>query len=536
MRKNLIKKTGVSLLVVALSACGGGGNSDTVQHPMPTKVVLSLTDFEDTGRDRTDFITQDQSFDLSIKADFVYSQVIYQVSKDSGKTWTSTTEKQKQLADGTYQFKVTLKDAAGQSMSSNMIQVTVDRTAPILEKVNLINVDTQRIGTSDQSLISGQTEKGMLIKIKADQQQVNGAPLISNSLGQFQLEIPARIQGESIEVQAEDLAGNLSQIQKLTAPMERSIYSDIDVSELSGVYQLSYQITKLEKIQQYLWIDQDGIMTILNDKNSSFYTQNLKNPQNCYGLPEVGTPNWTLQGKQIYKKQPESKTYFINVNGVEYKFDQNLDYLHDDGVLARYMSNMPADINYGAKNWVLFPFAKSNLTAEALQQKVCSNDQTRLKKMIHPALVDARSVAGLFKSNDENQIVYTQITENGKFNIYSYDQNNKCYKHPNNLDVNFSLDQQYLQQDQSKLFIYQPYGTTGFGATAFVKIMLNNLTQQAVKAEGNYGEIFLSDAMGKFKVSISSPNIYKPEHRSLILGGQFEQQMTQQQLEQQKCK
>ena len=102
--------------------------------------------------------------------------------------------------------------------------------------------------------------------------------------------------------------------------------------------------------------------------------------------------------------------------------------------------------------------------------------------------------------------------------------------------MNFSLDQQYLQQDQSKLFIYQPYGTTGFGATAFVKVMLSNLNQQGVEAKGDYGKIFLPNATGQLNVAISSPNIYKPEHRNLILGGQFEQKITQQQLEQQKCK
>ena len=536
MRKNLLKLTGASLVAITLSACGGGGSSDTTQQPIAKNVVLSLNDFEDTGRVKTDFITQDHNFNLAVKADFTYSQTSYQVSKDLGKTWTNTSDKQQQLADGTYQFKVVLKDATGQTVSSNIIQVTIDRTAPVLEKIALKNVDTQNVGISDQSLISGQTEAGMLIKVKADQQLVNGAPLISNTLGQFQLEIPARIQGESIEVQAEDLAGNLSQSKTAIAPIEKSVYSHIDVSELSGVYELSYQITKLEKIQQYLWIDQDGVMTILNDKNSSFYSKNLLNAQNCYGLPEVGTPNWTLQGKEIYKKQPESKTYFISVNGVEYQFDQNLDYLHNDGALARYMNNMPADINYGTKNWVLFPFAKSNLTIAALQQKVCSTDQARLKKMIHPALVDARSVAGIVKTSDDAKIAYTQITENGKFNVYHYDSNAKCYTHPKNFDVNFSLDQQYLQQDQSKLFIYQPYGTTGFGATAFVKVMLSNLNQQGVEAKGDYGQIFLPNTTGQLNVAISSPNIYKPEHRNLILGGQFEQKMTQQQLEQQKCK
>src|SRR5207237_333643 len=85
----------------------------------------------------------------------------YEVSTDNGATWTTTTAAQASLADGDYQFHAIVTDPAGNSSTSNVIEVVVDNTAPTagtLAFTNLVDSGTPNSpaittdGTFDLSL------------------------------------------------------------------------------------------------------------------------------------------------------------------------------------------------------------------------------------------------------------------------------------------------------------------------------------------------------------------------------------------------
>src|SRR5207302_491861 len=56
--------------------------------------------------------------------------VAYEVSTDGGTTWSSTGASQSSLVDGDYKFHAVVTDPAGNSSTSNTIEVKVDNTNP----------------------------------------------------------------------------------------------------------------------------------------------------------------------------------------------------------------------------------------------------------------------------------------------------------------------------------------------------------------------------------------------------------------------
>lgn len=538
MKINKSKIFYLTLLSIFVSACGG--NSDSTELPKPVLVAgnLSLSEYDDTGISATDFISQDNNFSLMLKNQTQGVNIVYQLSKDAGKTWEATIAKQENLLDGNYQFKAIVKDSVGQEVTSNIINITVDRAAPIIKTVTIQNIDENQDGVSDYSLVKGTTEANIIIMIKTDGQDIGGAPVYADTNGQFSLEVPVRRSGENFNIQAQDIAGNISVVSTAQALIEKSIYSATNVSEIAGVYQLGYNFTTSSNLKQYMIVDEQGMITILNDKNSNFYTNILVNPKNCYGLAEVGTPNWKLQANEIYKKQVEDKIYYINVNGVEYKFDQNLNYLHDDGPLARYSSVMPADINYGSVDWLLFPFTKSDISKQSLLNQVCTEDKNKLNIPVYPKLIDAREVSGVFNSSaSQSEQSYTTISEHGKISVYQYNNTKKCYIRPSVMQTNFDVESKYLSKDTQGFHINQPYATTGFGTMAWIKITLQPLNnKENLKVEGDFGQLFEPDTSGRMIRQNTTPNIHRTEFRDLVLGGNYQTQITKQQLENQLCK
>src|SRR6185437_15328344 len=78
--------------------------------------------------------------------------VTYQVSTNGGGTWTTTTASQSNLADGDYQFRAIVTDPAGNSSTSNTIEVKVDNTAPTAGTLSFANLtDT---GSTDATPIT----------------------------------------------------------------------------------------------------------------------------------------------------------------------------------------------------------------------------------------------------------------------------------------------------------------------------------------------------------------------------------------------
>ncbi|MBD2221137.1 hypothetical protein H6G33_29620, partial [Calothrix sp. FACHB-1219] len=119
---------------VVSDAAGNTSNSNvisvTVDNTAPTAGTLSLDNFTDSGASNSDNITTDQTFDLSLTGNEASSTISYEVSTDGGTEWTETTASQTDLADGDYQFRAVVSDAAGNTSNSDVISVTVDNTVP----------------------------------------------------------------------------------------------------------------------------------------------------------------------------------------------------------------------------------------------------------------------------------------------------------------------------------------------------------------------------------------------------------------------
>ncbi|WP_208608658.1 beta strand repeat-containing protein, partial [Bradyrhizobium stylosanthis] len=118
-------------------AAGNSATSNTisvvVDNTAPVAGTLAFSGLDDTGSANAPAVTKDGSFDLSLTgtSDANSTSVAYEVSTDGGNTWGSTTSAQDNLADGSYQFRAIVTDAAGNSATSNTISVVVDNTAPV---------------------------------------------------------------------------------------------------------------------------------------------------------------------------------------------------------------------------------------------------------------------------------------------------------------------------------------------------------------------------------------------------------------------
>jgi Ca2+-binding RTX toxin-like protein len=102
-----------------------------------TAGTLSLTNYTDSGFSNSDFISTDKSFALFLSGQESGSSVLYQVSTNGGGSWSSTASAQNNLADGVYQFRAVVTDAAGNSANTNTISLVVDSTAPNAPQLSL---------------------------------------------------------------------------------------------------------------------------------------------------------------------------------------------------------------------------------------------------------------------------------------------------------------------------------------------------------------------------------------------------------------
>ena len=66
-------------------------------------------------------MTQDNAFNLTLSGQEAGASVAYQVSLNGG-AFTATTASQSGLADGDYQFRALVTDAAGNTSTSNVIR------------------------------------------------------------------------------------------------------------------------------------------------------------------------------------------------------------------------------------------------------------------------------------------------------------------------------------------------------------------------------------------------------------------------------
>ncbi|EHU2952809.1 Ig-like domain repeat protein [Acinetobacter baumannii] len=121
-----------------------------VDTTTPQAGELTLSDLNDTGVSATDQITQDKNFNLKLEGQETGSRVTYLVSTDEGKTWQETTIAQKDLADGVYQYKAVVTDAAGNTSETAVQKVVVDTTAPQAGKLTLSDLNDTGVSATDQ--------------------------------------------------------------------------------------------------------------------------------------------------------------------------------------------------------------------------------------------------------------------------------------------------------------------------------------------------------------------------------------------------
>ena len=138
---------------VATDAAGNAAASNVVTVAVDTSITagtLTLTNFTDSGISTSDGLTQDSSFSLSLSGTEAGAGIVYQVSQDTGTSWTDTAAAQSSLADGTYLYRALATDAAGNAAASNMVTVTVDTTAPAAGVVTLVDYTDSGMSAVDR--------------------------------------------------------------------------------------------------------------------------------------------------------------------------------------------------------------------------------------------------------------------------------------------------------------------------------------------------------------------------------------------------
>lgn len=91
--------------------------------------TFSFIDFDDSGASDSDYISNDNNFDLGIYSQETASAITYEISSDNGKTWRNTVKHIRNLIDGTYRFRAKEVLNGIESFSSD-ITLTIDRTGP----------------------------------------------------------------------------------------------------------------------------------------------------------------------------------------------------------------------------------------------------------------------------------------------------------------------------------------------------------------------------------------------------------------------
>jgi hypothetical protein len=120
----------------------------------PVAGTLALSNFVDSGSNSTDFITSDRTFDLSLSGQEAGAVVTYQ-KRVSG-SWQTTTAAQSSLADGTHEYRAQVRDAAGNTSTSNVITVTVDNAPPSVTAT--VATYTDNVGAAQGNFGTGTTD------------------------------------------------------------------------------------------------------------------------------------------------------------------------------------------------------------------------------------------------------------------------------------------------------------------------------------------------------------------------------------------
>ncbi|WP_180118475.1 Ig-like domain-containing protein [Acinetobacter sp. YH12096] len=215
----------------------------------PVAGELIFTDFEDSGISAIDGITNDASFDLSIRGNELNSTVEYQYSTDGGVTWFKLEHQFDYWSDGfnffdegKYNFRAKVTDFVGNESYTDIKTITVDLTAPELQSV--FSYDAQ----NDQVIFNAPTDAYEVYKWVNDEWQ---AVKLNNMVGW---------ESAKYKVIATDVAGNIAE----------KIYN---IGEVSGTYKPTnnseHNILKGTEVTDYLYGGADDD-TLLGGGGQSF--------------------------------------------------------------------------------------------------------------------------------------------------------------------------------------------------------------------------------------------------------------------------
>src|SRR5205823_3053542 len=107
-----------------------------------------------------------RSLSLSGDTDANGVSVAYEVSSNGGTTWTSTTASQSGLTDGDYLFHAIVTDPAGNSSTSNAVEVKIDTTAPRSDERRVGNETST--GTPNTPAVTTDNAFGLTLSGSAD--------------------------------------------------------------------------------------------------------------------------------------------------------------------------------------------------------------------------------------------------------------------------------------------------------------------------------------------------------------------------------
>ncbi|MDH2466491.1 Ig-like domain-containing protein [Acinetobacter baumannii] len=239
-----------------------------VDTTTPHSGELTLSDLNDTGVSVTDQITQDKNFNLKLEGQETGSRVTYLVSTDEGKTWQETTVVQKDLADGIYQYKAVVTDAAGNTSETAVQKVVVDTTTPQAGELTLSDLNDTGVSATDQIT----QDKNFNLKLEGQETGSRVTYLVSTDEGKTWQEttIAQKDLADGVykyKAVVTDAAGNTSEtaVQKVvvdtTAPQAGKLtLSDLNDTGVSATDQITQDNSFTLKLAQPIVIGEQAAL------------------------------------------------------------------------------------------------------------------------------------------------------------------------------------------------------------------------------------------------------------------------------------
>jgi Ca2+-binding RTX toxin-like protein len=209
---------GSGILMVRVEDTAGNAGSARAQpfvldNVPPAPGVLGLSGLNDSGT-AGDGMTNDRTFTLSLDGNEAASNIIYEVSINGG-AFSSTPDSQTDLADGSYQFRARVTDAAGNTATTNTVGVTIDGTAPDAPGITGFDdnsgskLDTTTNDNTPTLTIAAEADSS--VEVFRDGVSVGAATQTAPHSGAYTFTSPTLADGSySFTASATDAAGNIS--------------------------------------------------------------------------------------------------------------------------------------------------------------------------------------------------------------------------------------------------------------------------------------------------------------------------------------